>query len=85
LSRSIGTVQWFDEKKGYGFIFDPEYEKDIFVHYKGIATIDSFKTLFKGQIVSYSVFSSDKGFVATDVRPVIPKESEFKNGDNLNG
>ena len=65
-----GTVLWFDDKKGYGFIHDPTESKDVFVHYKGIISDSKYKTLFKGQIVKFEKYRSDKGIVAQNVVPV---------------
>ena len=63
-----GTVKWFNNQKGYGFISD-ESGKDIFVHYSGIAG-DGFKALDEGQAVEYEVKDGDKGAQAYDVRKI---------------
>lgn len=47
-----GTVIWFNDAKGYGFINSPEFEGDIFVHYSSIEG-DGFKTLVEGQSVEF--------------------------------
>ncbi len=64
-----GTVKWFDDKKGYGFIEPDEAGEDVFVHYSAV-TMDGFKTLQEGQRVSYEVLPSDKGLKATNVSVV---------------
>ena len=54
-----GTVKWFNEKKGFGFITDPAVDGDVFVHFSVILT-DGFKTLTEGENVVYEVFIDDK-------------------------
>ena len=63
--RSNGTVKWFDNAKGYGFIISPEGE-DVFVHYRVIQG-EGYKTLNEGQEVQYSATSSEKGLQASEV------------------
>jgi len=60
-----GTVKWFSEKKGYGFI-EREDGPDIFVHYSSI-NIPGFKTLAEGERVSFDEEDSDRGPVAKNV------------------
>ena len=60
-----GTVKWFNNQKGYGFISDEE-GKDIFVHYSGL-NMDGFKTLEEGQQVEFEVVDGAKGPQATNV------------------
>jgi CspA family cold shock protein len=63
-----GTVKWFNDKKGFGFI-TPENGKDIFVHYSAIQSTDGkFKTLKDGQVVEFDVVKGNKGEQATNVR-----------------
>ena len=61
-----GTVKWFNNQKGYGFITPTEGGKDLFVHMSGIM-MEGFKTLSDNQKVSYQVETSDRGPVATNV------------------
>ena len=63
-----GTVKWFSEKKGYGFIKQDDGE-DLFVHYTGIKGI-GFRSLIEGQRVRFEIESSSKGFKAKDVELV---------------
>ena len=63
-----GTVKWFSDEKGYGFI-SREGGEDVFVHFSGI-TGDGFKSLAEGQQVEFEVTQGKKGPQATDVRPV---------------
>ena len=62
---SKGTVKWFNNQKGYGFISD-EQGNDVFVHYSGI-NIDGFKSLEEGQAVEFDVVEGEKGPQATNV------------------
>ena len=63
-----GTVKWFDNKKGYGFITPTTGGSDLFVHMSSIL-MEGFKTLSEEQTVTYQVGTSDKGPVATNVIP----------------
>ena len=63
-----GTVKWFDNKKGYGFITPSDGGSDLFVHMSGIM-MEGFKTLTEDSTVTYQVGTSDKGPVATNVIP----------------
>jgi len=60
-----GTVKWFNEKKGYGFI-EQENGQDIFVHFTSI-TMPGFKTLAEGDEVNFDIEDSDRGPVAKNV------------------
>ncbi len=65
---STGTVKWFNESKGFGFITPSEGGEDVFVHFNAISG-DGFKTLAEGQTVSYEVEKGPKGLQATQVTP----------------
>lgn len=60
-----GTVKWFNNQKGYGFISDEE-GNDVFVHYSGL-DMDGFKSLEEGQEVEFNVVQGEKGPQATNV------------------
>lgn len=60
-----GTVKWFSDKKGYGFI-EQEEGDDIFVHYSSITT-SGFKSLSEGDRVTFDIEESDRGPVAKNV------------------
>ncbi|WP_317367712.1 cold-shock protein [uncultured Tyzzerella sp.] len=60
-----GTVKWFNEEKGFGFI-SVEGEDDIFVHFSAINS-DGFKTLKEGQAVEFEVVQGEKGAQASNV------------------
>ena len=55
-----GTVKWFNETKGYGFISNDEGGDDVFVHFSAIL-VDGFKTLDEGQAVSFDVTTGQNG------------------------
>ena len=63
-----GTVKWFNNAKGYGFITPSEGGQDLFVHMSNIV-MEGYKTLAENQEVDYEVGESDRGPVATDVVP----------------
>ena len=62
---SQGTVKWFNEKKGYGFILGANGQ-DIFVHYSNVAG-EGFKTLAEGQKVLFDIVEGEKGIKAENV------------------
>lgn len=62
---SKGTVKWFNNQKGFGFISD-EQGKDVFVHYSGIQT-EGFKSLEDGQEVEFDIIQGEKGPQAVNV------------------
>lgn len=63
--RKSGTVKWFDNAKGYGFIVSPEGE-DVFVHYRVIVG-EGYRSLSEGQKVEYAATRGDKGWQASEV------------------
>ena len=63
-----GTVKWFNDAKGYGFITPDEGSKDLFVHHSNIAG-EGFKSLAEGARVSYDAESGPKGPSAVNVQP----------------
>jgi cold shock protein len=64
-----GTVKWFDDGKGYGFITPEDGGKDVFVHHSNIAG-SGFKSLAEGQRVQFEPGQGAKGPEATNVAPV---------------
>ncbi|MDP2498541.1 MAG: cold shock domain-containing protein [Candidatus Palauibacterales bacterium] len=65
MSRVTGTVKWFSNPKGYGFIED-EDGRDLFVHYTAIEGT-GFRSLDEGESVEFSVEETDRGLQARDV------------------
>jgi CspA family cold shock protein len=65
---ATGTVKWFNESKGFGFISPEGGGKDVFVHFSAIKA-DGFRTLAEGQAVSFDVEDGPKGPQASNVMP----------------
>ena len=63
--RQEGTVKWFSDPKGYGFIASDD-QSDIFVHHSAIQ-MDGFRTLKEGELVIYDLLDSPKGLQAANV------------------
>jgi cold shock protein len=61
-----GTVKWFNDKKGFGFIVDPETSEDVFVHFSAIAS-NGYRSLKEGDAVEYEVDRDQKGSRAKNV------------------
>lgn len=62
-----GTIKWFSDQKGYGFITPEGGKKDVFVHYSAIQG-DGFRSLAEGQTVEFEITSGPKGEQASNVR-----------------
>ncbi|AJE21998.1 cold-shock protein [Azotobacter chroococcum] len=67
-NRQTGTVKWFNDEKGFGFI-TPESGPDLFVHYRSIQST-GFKSLQEGQQVSFVAVKGQKGMQADEVQVV---------------
>lgn len=65
---ATGTVKWFNDSKGFGFISPADGSADVFVHFSAVQG-DGFRTLAEGQTVSYEVENGPKGPQATQVTP----------------
>ncbi|NVK29416.1 MAG: cold-shock protein [Gammaproteobacteria bacterium] len=69
MSTSNGTVKWFNESKGFGFITQENGGPDVFVHFRAIEG-DGFRTLKEGQPVSFETEQGPKGLQAANVKAV---------------
>jgi CspA family cold shock protein len=69
--RELGTVKWFNDAKGYGFI-QRDGADDVFVHYSAIQT-PGFKSLQEGQRVEFEVEQGRRGLQAVNVQPLEPR------------
>ncbi|MCA0936608.1 cold-shock protein [Vibrio alginolyticus] len=69
MSKVTGSVKWFNETKGFGFLSQDNGGQDVFVHFNAIVS-DGFKTLTEGQKVSFNVEQGQKGPQATEVTPL---------------
>ncbi|MFT4020264.1 MAG: cold-shock protein [Acinetobacter sp.] len=67
-NTTLGTVKWFNETKGFGFI-QAETGQDVFAHFKEIKA-DGFKTLHEGQRVEFVLAEGKKGPQATEIKPL---------------
>ncbi|MCL7461688.1 cold-shock protein [Pseudomonas sp. NW5] len=67
-NRQTGTVKWFNDEKGFGFI-TPQSGPDVFVHFRAIKS-DGFKSLKEGQNVSFLVVQGQKGLQADEVQVI---------------
>ena len=61
-----GTVKWFNEQKGYGFITNESTGEDVFVHFSGIAG-EGYKSLDEGQNVTFDITEGNRGLQAVNV------------------
>ncbi len=68
--RVTGTVKWFDESKGFGFL-EQQGGKDVFAHFSAIVTEnDGFRTLTEGQAVEFAVVDGPKGPQAAEIKVI---------------
>jgi CspA family cold shock protein len=66
-----GTVKWFNNRKGYGFVVpDEQVEEDVFIHYSSIE-MEGFKTLSEGQKINFELSDGPKGLHATNITDLI--------------
>lgn len=73
MPMEFGTVKWFNNEKGYGFIVNDNLKEDVFVHYSSI-NMNGYRTLNKDGDVSFEVVRTEKGLQARNVHLIIRKE-----------
>lgn len=85
LKMNKGTVKWFSNSRGYGFITNEKGE-DVFVHYSGIVSEEKFKSIEEGQKVEFEITDGEKGKQAINVTVVAntSKEDFEKIVDTIN-
>jgi CspA family cold shock protein len=71
---AYGTVKWFNDAKGFGFIEPEGGGADVFAHFSAVQ-MDGFRTLKQGGRVSYELVQGPKGDLAQDIRPVIDAQA----------
>lgn len=69
MSSNTGTVKWFNEEKGFGFISQADGGKDVFVHFRAIKG-DGFRKLEEGQAVQFDIEDGQKGPQAANVEVI---------------
>ena len=72
---AISKVKWFDGKKGYGFLLNPEGGEDIFVHFSAIQSDQNFKVLNQDADVDFELDKTQKGLQAKNVREISSNDS----------
>jgi CspA family cold shock protein len=70
MTTQTGTVKWFNESKGYGFIAPDDGGKDLFAHFREIQGAEGFKTLAENARVEFNVTQGAKGPQASNIRTV---------------
>lgn len=75
-----GTIKWFNNAKGYGFVLSEDSNDDLFVHYSSI-NMEGYKTLKAGQMVTYDIIQGPKGLHAVNV--ALPSPQDSSKSDNL--
>ena len=82
---ATGTVKWFNDAKGFGFITPDDGGEDLFAHFSAIS-MNGFKTLKEGQKVSFEVTQGPKGKQASNINNVwLPIRSRFKTPAKIGG
>lgn len=64
-----GSVKWFNNAKGYGFIVSDSFDEDLFIHYSAI-NVEGYKTLKAGQSVTFDVSPGKQGLHAIEITPI---------------
>ncbi|TBR43105.1 cold-shock protein [Marinomonas agarivorans] len=78
-----GTVKWFNNAKGYGFIVSDSFNEDLFTHYSSI-NIEGYKTLKAGQSVTFDITPGKNGLHAVDINTIPASEQAATNSSLAN-
>ncbi len=70
----VGTVKWFNDAKGFGFIEPDEGGPDVFAHFSAIE-MEGFRTLKQGSKVSFELVQGPKGNLAQNIKPVVMQDA----------
>lgn len=70
MTIQTGTVKWFSDDKGFGFIAPTDGTKDLFAHHSEIRSDGGFRTLVEGARVEFAVKTGPKGLQASDIRTI---------------
>ena len=79
---ATGTVKWFNDAKGFGFIEPDQGGGDVFAHFSAIK-MDGFRTLKQGSKVRYDLVTGPKGFLASNIEPVTAEQAMEEGPDAL--
>lgn len=66
---AVGSVKWFNNAKGFGFIVCEEHDEDLFAHFSAIQ-MDGYRTLKTGQMVEFDTVKANNGIHAVNIRPL---------------
>jgi CspA family cold shock protein len=84
MSMMFGTVKWFNDAKGFGFIEPEEGDGDVFAHFSAIQ-MEGFRTLKQGSRVSFDLVEGPKGQLAQNIRAVDGRAVPDAGGDVADG
>ncbi|MGJ8646251.1 MAG: cold-shock protein [Marinomonas colpomeniae] len=73
-----GSVKWFNNAKGYGFIVSEDFGEDLFIHYSAI-NIEGYKTLKAGQTVTFNTEPGERGLHAININPILCEQPEAQS------
>lgn len=79
---ATGTVKWFNDAKGFGFIEPDQGGGDVFAHFSAIQ-MEGFRTLKQGSKVRYDLVTGPKGFLAQNIQAITPEEASQEPADAL--
>jgi len=72
-----GSVKWFNNAKGYGFIVSEDFNEDLFIHYSAI-NVEGYKTLKAGQTVTFDIEPGERGLHAIEITPADTEKEDVQ-------